>query len=78
MLNNNAVQNDLTSNPVTISVQSRIMSALMTNKKSPKVKRVTGRVNSTNSGLMKILSNPRTTATITEVMKLSTTTPGIK
>ena len=78
MLNNNAVQNVLTSNPVTNSVHSKMISALMTSKKSPNVMMVTGNVNKINSGLTKMLSNPSTTATITDVIKLSTTTPGMK
>ena len=78
MLNNKAVQKLLTSKPVTISVHSMIMTALMTNKNKPNVMMVTGKVNKTKIGLMKILSNPKTTATIIEVPKLSTRTPGRK
>jgi hypothetical protein len=52
--------------------------ALITNKNKPKVKIVNGKVNMTNIGLMNILSNPKTTATIKAVVKLATWTPGIK
>ena len=39
---------------------------------------VTGSVNSTSKGLIKILSSTSTRATITAVKKLSTEIPGIK
>jgi len=52
--------------------------ALITNKNKPKVIKVTGRVKTTNIGLINRLSNPKTTATIIDVVKLATVTPGIK
>ena len=73
-----AVQKLATSNPPTISVHNKIISALITSRNSPKVMIVTGKVNNTKMGLMKILSNASTMATITEVVKLATVTPGIK
>jgi len=54
------------------------MSALITNKKSPNVRIVTGNVNKTIMGLMKRLSNPKTIATIKDVVKFATCTPFIK
>jgi hypothetical protein len=44
----------------------------MTNKNNPKVIIVTGSVSITNIGLIKILSNPKTIATIKAVVKLAT------
>lgn len=44
----------------------------MTNKNNPKVKMVTGKVKITIMGLINILSNPRTTATIMAVVKPAT------
>lgn len=52
--------------------------ALMTNKNSPSVITVTGKVNITKIGFIKRFNNPRTTATIIAVPKLVTTTPGNK
>ena len=59
-------------------MHNRIINALITNKNNPKVSSVTGNVSNTRIGLTKALSNPKTTATINEVVKLATTTPGIK
>lgn len=78
ILNNMAIQNESTLNPLTISVHKRMISALMTKRKRPNVKIVTGSVSNTKTGLRKMLSNPRTQATMTEVVKLTTCTPGIK
>ena len=75
MLNINAVQNVSTTKPPTIFVQSKIIKAFITNKNKPSVTNVTGRVSNTRIGLMKIFSNPKTTATITAVPKLATWTP---
>jgi hypothetical protein len=44
----------------------------MTNKNNPNVTMVTGKVNITNIGLIKILSKPRTIATIKAVVKPAT------
>jgi hypothetical protein len=74
-LNNKADQKFLTENPSTNSLHNMIMVALMTNKNSPKVKIVTGKVNNINMGLTKKLSKPKTIATAIDVIKPSTATP---
>jgi hypothetical protein len=78
MLNNNAVQKVSTLNPPTILVHKRIIKALITSRNNPKVSSVTGRVNKIKRGLIKTLSKLKTTATITDVVKLATKTPFIK
>ena len=78
ILKNKAVQNVSTLNPPTIFVHNKIISALITNKNNPKVIIVTGNVSITNIGLINILSNPRTIATINAVVNPATRTPGIK
>lgn len=75
MLKSMAVQKESTLKPPTICVQRRMISALMTSKNKPSVRMVTGRVKSTMIGFMKMLSNPSTIATMTDVKKLSTCTP---
>ncbi len=50
----------------------------MTSKNKPNVTIVMGKVNKMRMGFIKMLSNPRTTATISDVVKVSTETPGIK
>ncbi len=50
----------------------------MTSKNKPNVTIVIGKVNKMRIGFTKILSNPKTTATISEVVKLAMVTPGIK
>ena len=72
MLNNNAVQKLSTLKPPTILSHNRIINALMTSRNSPKVINVIGNVSITMMGLIKILSKPRTTATIKAVVKPST------
>jgi hypothetical protein len=52
--------------------------ALITNMKSPKVKRVIGKVRITKIGLIKAFSNPRMAAPIMAAPRLSTLIPGIK
>lgn len=78
MLNNIAVQKLSTANPPTILVHNKMINALITNKNNPKVIRVTGNVSSTRMGLTNRFNNPKTIATIIEVVKLATETPGIK
>lgn len=78
ILKKTAIQKVSTSKPPTISVQSIIISALITSKNSPKVSNVMGNVNKISNGFTKRLSSPNTTATIKEVEKLSTLTPGMK
>ncbi len=63
---------------MTSSAQSKITMAFITSKNKPNVIIVTGNVNRTNIGLMNKLRSPSTIATITEVMKESTVTPGSK
>lgn len=53
-----------------------MITALITNKNSPKVTIVAGRVKKINNGLTVILNNPKTTATHTAVEKLETSIPG--
>jgi hypothetical protein len=77
-LNSNALQKSITSKPFTSSSHSIMIIALITNRNSPSVTIVTGSVNNTSKGLMKILSKPSTKATIIAVKKLSTLIPGIK
>jgi hypothetical protein len=77
MLKSMAVQNELTSNPSTKLSQSKIMTALMTNKNKPNVKKVTGKVNNTNMGFTKKFNNPRTMATVKAVENSSIITPFI-
>ncbi len=72
MLKIKAVQKESTWKPPTISEHNKIMIALITNKNKPNVTIVTGNVRITKIGLINKLSNPKTTATIKEVMKLST------
>jgi hypothetical protein len=78
ILNNNAHKKELTSKPPTMKSHNKITIALITNRKSPKVTNVTGSVNRTRIGLTNKFNNDSTTATMTEVKKLSTVTPGIK
>ena len=72
ILKNNAVQKVSTLNPPTIFVHNKIINAFMTNKNNPKVMMVTGNVSITNIGLINILSNPRTIATINAVVNPAT------
>ena len=46
--------------------------ALITNKKRPNVKKVTGIVSSTSIGFKKVFHNPKTTATIKAPVRLVT------
>ncbi len=78
MLKNSAVQNESTSKPPTILEQRIMINALMTNKNNPNVTMVTGNVKNTKIGFIKVLSNPRTTATMIEVIKLETLMPDMK
>lgn len=50
----------------------------MTSKNKPNVTIVMGKVNKMRIGFIKMLSKPSTTATISDVVKVSTETPGIK
>lgn len=72
ILKNSAVQNESTLNPPTMLSHNKMIKALMTNKNNPNVTKVIGSVKITKIGLIKILSNPRTTATIKAVVKPAT------
>jgi S-ribosylhomocysteine lyase LuxS involved in autoinducer biosynthesis len=78
ILNNIAVQIESTLNPPTILEHKSIIAAFINNKNNPSVKIVTGSVRRTKTGFIKILSNPKTIATISDVIKLSIYTPFIK
>lgn len=78
MLKINAVQNEFILNPSTSLEHNKIINALMANKNNPSVTMVTGKVKITKIGLTKILSNPKTTATIKAVVKSATSTLVIK
>ena len=78
ILKNKAVKKESTLKPPTILVHNKIIMALITNKNKPKVINVTGNVRITNIGFIKRFNNPKTTATITAVPKVVTTTPGRK
>ena len=78
MLKNKAVQKPSIPKPFTSLEQSIIIAAFMTNKNNHNVMNVTGNVSNTSIGFTNKFSNPSTTATTTEVIKLSTVTPGIK
>ncbi len=78
ILNNKAVKKESTLKPPTIVLHNMIISPLMINKNNPNVKKVIGIVKKTKIGLTNILSNPKTTATKSAVVKLATCTPFIK
>jgi hypothetical protein len=55
-----------------------IIIALITRRNNPSVRIVTGKVKNIRSGLIKVLSNAKTTATKIDVVKLATVIPDIK
>ncbi len=69
-----AVQNEFILNPSTNLEHNIIIPPFITNKNKPNVSIVAGNDKITKIGLIKILSNPNTAATITAVVKLSTST----
>jgi hypothetical protein len=73
-----ADQNVSTVKPPTILEQSKIISAFTTKRNNPKVTTVTGKVKNTSNGLINVLSNPKTNATIIDVTKLETVMPDMK
>jgi hypothetical protein len=75
-LKSKAFKKDVTSKPGTNSAAMITSIALITRVKSPRVKKVIGKVRKTRIGLTKVLSVPRTTATIAAVINVSTSTPG--
>jgi hypothetical protein len=78
ILKNKAVQKESIAKPRTMFAHNSIIIALITNKNNPKVRIVTGKVKIIIMGLINILSNPRTIATINAVVNPATRTPGIK
>ncbi len=67
MLKINAVQKPETAKPSTNLPARRIITALITNKKSPKVTKVAGKVRKINSGRTNIFSKAIIIATTTAV-----------
>ena len=67
-----------TAKPLTNLSQINTMTALMTNKKSPHVTIVTGKVKKTKIGFTNTFSKPSTTAMITDVVKDATVMPDMK
>jgi hypothetical protein len=78
MLKSIAVQNVSTVKPPTILEQSKMIRALTTKRNNPKVTIVTGKVKNTSNGFINVFSNPKTNATIIEVIKLETVIPDMK
>ena len=76
MLNNIAHQNPDTSNPGRMEAASRITNALITRRKSPKVKKVTGIVRIISNGFRVTLNKASKAARSTALKKFSTLTPG--
>ena len=68
----------LTAKPATNLSQSITIIALMMSRKSPKVRIVTGNVKNTMIGFTKILSNPKTMATMIDVVNDCTVMSSIK
>ena len=77
MLNNMAVQKELTLKPSTKWSQSNIIPAFITNINKPKVNNVIGSVNSTKIGFTKKLSKLKTIATVKADVNSSIITPFI-
>ena len=76
ILNNSAYQNPLTSNPETKASQIKMITALMTKRKSPKVKMVTGKVKMIRMGFTNKFKTISTAATTIAVKKFATLMPG--
>jgi len=75
MLNPTAHQNPSTLNPPTKASAIKIIRALITRRKRPKVSTVTGSVKISKIGFTKILSNAKIAATTRAVKKSETSTP---
>ncbi|PIB34524.1 hypothetical protein BFP72_03410 [Reichenbachiella sp. 5M10] len=75
-LNKKDHQKPSTVNPGTSALTSMIMSVLMTSRKSPSVRIVTGMVKITKIGLKRMLTTASTPATTSAVQKPSTWAPG--
>jgi hypothetical protein len=79
MLNSMAVQSVFTLKPSTKWSHIKIIMALITNKNSPNVKNVTGKVSKTKMGFTKKFNKANTIATFKEVsMPFARVTPFIK
>jgi len=75
-LNKSAHQKPSTVNPGTNLSTRSMITAFITSKNNPKVMRVAGSVKNTKMGFTSTLRSARTTATIKDVVKVSTPTPG--
>ncbi len=75
-LKSTALINPPTTNPETIVETSSTIKAFMTKLKRPRVKIVMGNVSIVKIGLITAFTIPKTTETITAVIKESTFTPG--
>lgn len=73
-----AVQKEFILKPSTNIEHILIIAPLTTKRNNPKVRTVTGNVRIVKTGFTNIFSNPKTAATITAVVKLSTSTVDIK
>ena len=73
-----AVQKEFILNPSTNLEQRKIISPLITNKNNPNVSIFAGNDKITKIGFTNRFSNPKTAATITAVVKPSTSTVVIK
>jgi hypothetical protein len=77
-LKSKAYQNPETANPSINLSPIRMITALITSKKSPSVIKVTGIVRKTRIGFKNVFNKANTTATMSAVVKLSTAIPGRK
>lgn len=73
-----AHQKPSTSKPGTIAAVAKMIITLMTNRKSPKVSRVTGSVNNISNGLRNVFNSARTMAAMIATIGESTCTPSSK
>ena len=78
MLNKSAIQNPLTPKPSIKASANKIIKALITKRKRPKVTMVIGMVNTTKMGFTMALSMARTMATMIAAPNPLTATPGKK
>lgn len=75
---NKAEPKDRTLKPRIMEPANQNSKALITNMKSPNVKRVMGKVRKIKIGFIKAFNKPRRTAPIMAAPRLSTLIPGIK
>lgn len=78
MLKSNAHQKDDTANPGTMADANKIIIALITKVKRPRVIKLIGSVKSKIKGLINIFKIPRTIATTVATQKLGIVTPADK